>query len=176
MSHFWQICDGNIFPSNFVQFFTTQKWNFHIWIKIEQKNMPLLFKTFQLPNSMAWHIVKWVTTKNWNACNTHLQIQSIYYISWVGRHTTMPSYRRRRWTVQLTMLIVNRSWIAHNAELSNHSQLSWTVEPGVKSSVTSREGQAVVGQCCLRCSGIKAHCGTIVTPLTLTRLCSVCGI
>ena len=37
MSHLWQICDENIFPSNFVQFFTTQKWNFQILIKIKQK-------------------------------------------------------------------------------------------------------------------------------------------
>ena len=34
---FWQICDGNIFPSNFVQFFTSQRWKNHILIKIEQK-------------------------------------------------------------------------------------------------------------------------------------------
>ena len=35
--HFWQISDGNIFPSIFEQFFTSQNWNFQIWIKNEQK-------------------------------------------------------------------------------------------------------------------------------------------
>ena len=35
--HFWQICDGNIFPSIFEQFFTSPNWNFQIWIKNEQK-------------------------------------------------------------------------------------------------------------------------------------------
>ena len=33
----WQICDGNIFPSIFEQFFISQNWNFQIWIINEQK-------------------------------------------------------------------------------------------------------------------------------------------
>ena len=37
ISHFWQICDGNIFPSIFEQLFTSQNWNYQIFIKIEQK-------------------------------------------------------------------------------------------------------------------------------------------
>ena len=34
---FWQICDENIFPSIFEQLFTSQIWNYQIFIKIEQK-------------------------------------------------------------------------------------------------------------------------------------------
>ena len=55
MSHFWQICDGNICPSNFVHFFTTQKWNFQIWIKIEQK---ICFYFSKLLNSL----IQWPDT------------------------------------------------------------------------------------------------------------------
>ena len=36
MIHLWQIFGGNIFLVIFLRFCTSQKWNYQIWIKIEQ--------------------------------------------------------------------------------------------------------------------------------------------
>ena len=57
---FCQICEGNIFPSALEQLFTSQNWNYQIWIKrIEQKLGLFLFKTWKSPISMYSHIVQY---------------------------------------------------------------------------------------------------------------------
>ena len=51
--------DGLIFPSIFVQLFTSQNWNDQIWIKIEQKLGLYFSQLLKSPISMDSSIVHW---------------------------------------------------------------------------------------------------------------------
>ena len=60
MIHLWQIFGGNVFLVFFWQFCTSQKWNYQIWIKIEQ-NLGHYFSEF-LKSLIVFYscIVQWL--------------------------------------------------------------------------------------------------------------------
>ena len=66
------------FSFNFCRVFHHSKVEFSDLDQNWARNMPFLFKTFKLPNSMAWHIVQCVFMQKNQWKGSNIQIQCFY--------------------------------------------------------------------------------------------------